>query len=170
MNGHRHSIRLNGYDYSSPGLYFVTICAIDRKCIFGNVENGNMIPNELGIIIQSTWESLPNHHPVELDIFQIMPNHLHFIIYLQGGSRPAPTLGLIIGFLKSESTKQFHNSVGATRGSPDGSTRGSPDNHPTIWQRNYFEHIIRNEKEYLAISQYIQENPTNWQGDKLWVE
>lgn len=84
MNKQRHSIRLKNYDYSQSGLYFTTICTQNRLCIFGDMEL-----NEMGKIVANMWESLPKHHPVELDAFQIMPNHVHFIIQIvdSGGSR-----------------------------------------------------------------------------------
>lgn len=128
----RKQIRLKEYDYSQQGYYFVTICTQNRECIFGNVGVGRdrpdgakpeMVLNEMGKIVQSVWESLPKHHPVKLDQFQIMPNHVHMIIIIRngtgiarrastGGSRPAPTeykqtLGFIIGLFKSEITKRI---------------------------------------------------------------
>lgn len=135
-----------------------------------------MILNKIGTIIEYVWKSLPNHHPVELDAFQIMPNHVHFILHIvsdrvqtgrsrpnnTGGARPAPTskLGTIIGLFKSECTKQIHG-VGATRGSPVSKTHGF-----TIWQRNYYERIIRNKEEYVKIQEYIKLNPSMWERDR----
>jgi len=112
MAKHRKSIRLKNYDYSQSGLYFVTICTQNRECIFGNIINNNvgvgrdrpisMILNQYGKIIENVWESLPDHHSIELDVFQIMPNHVHFILHIVlGASRRAPTtLGFIVGMLK----------------------------------------------------------------------
>lgn len=85
----RQSIRLRDYDYSQNGLYFVTICTHNRESLFGEIKNGEMVLNEFGNIVQSVWGSLPKHHNVELGCFQIMPNHLHFVLGLTGGSRPA---------------------------------------------------------------------------------
>ena len=158
MIKNRKQIRLKQYDYSQNGYYYVTICAQNRLCIFGDIINGKMIFNHTGKIVENVWKTLPTHHPVKLDVFQIMPNHVHFIIQIidMGGSRPAPTkLGTVVGLLKSECTKQI-NIVGARRDAPQ-STRGSPKIH--VWQRNYYEHIIRNEKELFAIRRYIEENP-----------
>src|SRR5207249_1551313 len=92
----RKSIRLKGYDYSQPGLYFVTICAFARKCLFGTVVDGVMRVNEAGNIIDECWDDLPNHYPnVELDEFGVMPNHVHGIVALvepaAGGSETPPT-------------------------------------------------------------------------------
>lgn len=116
--------------------------------------------NDFGEIVANIWESLPNHHPVKLDMFQIMPNHVHFIIeIIMGASRRAPTiLGTIVGLFKSECTKQMNN-VGATRGSPNFKTHSSP------WQRNYYEHVIRNENELIKIRKYIKYNPLFWNRD-----
>jgi len=174
----RKSIRLKGYDYSQSGWYFVTILTQNRICLFGDIKNQpvgvgrdrpvSMVLNDCGKIIELIWRSLPKHHPVELDVFQIMPNHVHFIIHIfntdrtrpndAGGSRPAPTktkLGTVIGLFKSECSKQIHI-VGATR--------GSPEIH--IWQRNYYEQIIRNEFDLNKIREYIYSNPLMWERDR----
>jgi len=178
MEKHRKQIRLKNYDYSQSGLYFVTICTENRKRLFGDIvgvgrdrppligrdrsmpdePRVSMILNQYGTIVKNVWKSLPDHHSVELDAFQIMSNHVHFILHIVlGASRRAPTtLGTIVGLFKSECTKQINN-VGATRGSPDSKTRGSPKIH--IWQRNYYEHIIRNENELIIIREYIKLNP-----------
>ena len=167
----RKSIRLSSYDYSQDGWYFVTICSHERECIFGEIQNEKMVLNDVGKIVKNIWQSLPNHHPVELDTFQIMPNHIHFIIHIvdAGRSRPTPTtttttLGTIVGLFKSECTKQINAIVGATRGSPVSLTRGSFKIH--VWQRNYFECIIRNEKELEKIRKYVKLNPTLWHRDR----
>lgn len=166
----RKQIRLKRYDYSQQGCYFVTVCAQNRECIFGNIvgvgrDRPEMVLNELGKITQFVWESLPKHHSVELDQFQIMPNHVHMIIIITGasrravgGSRPAPTaeykptLGFIVGLFKSEITKQI---------------RIIMDNPEfPIWQRNFYEHIVRNESELNKIRVYIKTNPEMWNRDR----
>lgn len=168
MDKNRQSIRLKNYDYSKSGYYFVTICTENRLCIFGDIVVGatrgsptHMELNEMGKIIENIWESLPNHHPVKLDTFQIMPNHVHFIIQIVdsggsrpndvGGSRPAPTtVGTIVGLFKSECTKQIRI--------------GSPKTH--VWQRNYYEHIIRTENDLNKIREYIINNSLMWDRDR----
>jgi len=81
---HRRSIRLKHYDYSEPGDYFVTICTKNRKCLLGNIVDGKMVLNKLGLIVKRCWHDLPNHYPnVILDEFIIMPNHIHGIIFGQ---------------------------------------------------------------------------------------
>lgn len=159
----RQSIRLKKYDYSQSGWYFVTICTHDRDFLFGEIINGNMKLNDMGKIVHDVWYSLPDHHHVKLDVSQIMPNHIHKIIIIpscRGFARKTPTfknvtagsLPCIIRSFKSEITKQIRRLT----------------NKPEmiVWQRNYYEHIIRNEPEYVRICQYIADNPTNWETDQ----
>lgn len=157
----RKSIRLKSFNYSSPGWYYVTICTRNRECLFENITTAGttqMTLNHLGKIIHQVWETTPKHHPVALDIFQIMPNHIHSIIRLMGqsprsgGSRPAPTLGTIIGLFKSECTKQIRR------------TSNSPA--MIIWQRNYYESIIKTETDLQKIRKYIKINPQMWHRDR----
>jgi len=159
MRYHRRSIRLKDYDYASDGWYFVTICVQDRHELFGKIVGATrgspsrMISNKYGKIIENIWQTLPDHHPIKLDIFQIMPNHIHFIIVLEeGGSRPAPTLGTIIGLFKSECTKRMRQTIQYL--------------NQIVWQRNYYEHIIRNQKSLNRIRNYIRNNPQNWEFDR----
>lgn len=161
----RKSIRLPGYDYSQSGWYFITICSYKHECIFGEIVDGEMKLNEWGSIIHDIWKSLPNHHPVELDAFQIMPNHVHFILLIssvgRGIARNAPTFGdvtagslsCIIRSFKSECSKQIHFLF--------------PNIH--IWQRNYFEHIIRDDGDLNRIREYIIDNPMNWEIDEMYT-
>ena len=167
MRHRRRSIRLPGYDYSQPGLYFVTICTQNKKCFFGKIENGIVHPNRYGKIILEQWEWLEKQYPyIKLDMWILMPDHLHAIIYIKhqnftmdccrGGSRTAPTsggikrktLGRLIGAFKTISTKHINHLRNST---------GSK-----LWQRGYYERIIRNEREYYAIRKYITDNPIYW--------
>lgn len=149
MIKNRQSIRLKNYDYSQSGLYFMTICTQNRECLFGDIIGHpvSMILNQYGKIIENVWESLPDHHSVELDVFQIMPNHVHFILHIVlGASRRAPTmLGFIVGMFKTECTKQI-NKLRNTHGQK-------------IFQRNYYERIIRTENDLNKIREYIKLNP-----------
>jgi len=169
----RRSIRLKGYDYSQAGLYFVTICCQDRICRFGKVVNGEMILNEYGQIAYNEWLKTPDiRKNVELDEFVIMPNHIHGIIRLMdwgelhssglhsseiSGVRgtplrsPSQTVGAIIRGYKSSVTKQL----------------GLLDFGEKLWQRNYHDHIIRDEQSHKRISEYIINNPAKWTGDKF---
>jgi putative transposase len=160
---HRRSIRLKGYDYRQAGMYFFTICTKDRAYLFGEVVDGEMRLNEKGQIVADTWQWLAiQYKHIVLDAWVIMPNHLHGIIvivdeYCRGGSRTAPTqqrkpIGRLIGAFKTVSTKHINN-IRNTPGFP-------------VWQRNYYEHIIRNEESLTQIRQYILNNPGQWEFDR----
>lgn len=159
---HRHSIRLKGYDYSQSGVYFVTIVAWQREMLFGEIRDGEMVLNEFGKIIADTWKWLETQYEyVELGAWVVMPNHLHAILIIhenrRGDSRIAPTttkrkpLGRLIGAFKTVSTKHI-NLLRNTEGQ-------------VVWQRNYYEHIIRNERGMDNITRYIESNPLNWADD-----
>ena len=159
---HRRSIRLKEYDYSQAGAYFVTIVAWQREVLFGEIVNGEMVLNDFGKIVSKKWQWMETQYEyVELDAWILMPNHLHGILIIhddgRGGSRPAPTpikhkpLGGLIGAFKTVSTKQI-NLLRDTEGQ-------------VVWQRNYYERIIRNEPEMDRISRYIESNPSMWVDD-----
>jgi len=163
----RSSIRLRNYDYSQPGAYFVTICIQDRsKRLFGNVVDGKMALNGTGEIVRNEWhKTFQIRNELKMDEYVVMPNHLHGIIIVRdvpvgATRRVAPTnangpkpgsIGAIIGQFKSVTAKQI-NRIRNIQGRP-------------VWQRNYFEHIIRDEKSLYAIRRYIQDNPLNWDSD-----
>ncbi len=165
---HRRSIRLRGYDYSSSGAYFVTICTKQRECLFGEIVDATMRSSEAGKIIQQVWHTLPRHHPnIDLDIFVVMPNHTHGIIVMtdtsvvgaglalprsRAAASGAPTLGDVIRTFKSISAIQVNRVLTRT---------GQP-----LWQRGYYEHIIRNETSLERIREYTAVNPQNWMIDK----
>lgn len=188
---HRRSIRLKGYDYSQAGAYFITVCCQDKELRFGKIENDKMVLNEFGTIAYNEWNQLPERFSnFELDVFQIMPNHMHGIIVLVGaGFTPAQndktaeaskaaanpdrtgTIGDIIGAYKSlvanECLKIFKSrwvGVNIGAGVNPAPTMGK------LWQRNYYEHIIRNEQSYQTISNYIITNPSKWKDDKFYLE
>jgi REP element-mobilizing transposase RayT len=149
----RRSIRLNGYDYSQEGAYFVTICTCDREPSLGRIVEGEMIRNERGEVVARSWLWLAQRYPfVGLDEWVVMPSHLHGIIVLRrGGSRTAPTkpLGRLVGAFKTVSTKQI-NRLRATPGA-------------SFWQRNYYEHVIRNEAELDRLRRYMLDNLVEWE-------
>ena len=216
---HRKSLRLNGYDYSKEGIYFITICCQNRDCRFGKIKNKEMISNEYGNTAYNEWVRLSERFSnFELYVFQIMPNHMHEIILLRtttnvgagftparmetqtghlqntqpnfackhnvntiqsqklystqphnvNNSQPhnvrigqpqgiAPTIGDIVGAYKSLVTNgclAIYKSKNETMGQ--------------LWQRNYYERIIRNEQLYQTISDYIINNPAKWQNDKFY--
>lgn len=147
---HRRSIRLRDYDYSSSGAYFVTICTHQRECLFGDEVNGDMQLNELGQIVESQWRQIPEHYPaIQLDEFIVMPNHVHGIICIND---LAPAVGEIVRAFKARCThaiNQKHNN------------RNGP-----LWQRNYYDRVIRDDQELILIRQYVANNAARWSEDE----
>jgi len=167
---HRRSIRLKGYDYAQPGAYFVTICVQNRECALGEVVDGEVRLNEWGQAVEAEWQALPGRFPyVELDAFVVMPNHVHGIMMMvdgdRGGAVAAPTneggetlplrepLGKMVAYFKYQTTKRL-NAHRATPGAK-------------FWQRNYYEHVIRNDVDLKRIREYIHHNPARWAEDQL---
>ena len=166
----RRSIRLQNYDYSKAGSYYITVCTRNRELLFGDVVRGQMKRNEIGQIVQNVWDSLPQFYDgIELDAFIIMPNHLHGIIVIRsavGAIHESPLqqdalrvrdrrnmfLSKIIGRLKMVSAKNI-NLFRKTSGL-------------AVWQCNYYEHIIRYEASLDRIRQYIADNPAQWEFDE----
>jgi len=162
---HRRSIRLKGYDYTLAGAYFVTIVAWQREMLFGEIVDGKMILSEFGEIVREEWERTAIVRPnVELGEYVVMPNHFHgiliFIDDIVGATRRvAPTkttlqsgsLGAVMAQFKSIVTKRINGLRNVT---------GFP-----IWQRNYYERIIRDEREMDGIHRYIESNPSMWAED-----
>jgi putative transposase len=178
---HRRSIRLKGYDYTQPGAYFVTFCSYQRMHVFGEVVNGDMVLNSIGKLAQQEWFKTAQLRPY-VKLYEselvIMPNHGHGIIWIDGEhvgalrgnahsraeQRSAPTknvpaksvapgsLGAIVRAYKSAVTYAVNGAE---------NRRGA-----ALWQRNYYEHIIRNDRELNNIRWYILNNPLNWQLDR----
>ncbi len=177
----RHSIRLKGYDYSQAGLYFITICCHDKMRLFGEIENGGMKLNDAGIIADECWKEIPMHFPdAVLHEYIIMPNHIHGIIELKQKNINNTDVGFektVVGIENFQSLqhqnkfqKMIPRSIGSIiKGFKIGVTKWFRSNTEivTIWQRNYYEHIIRNRKSYQTISEYIINNPAKWKKDKL---
>lgn len=165
----RKNIRLKNHDYSQNGFYFITICTKDKKCIFGQIvgaihespQNVHMELNENGIIVKSMIEVLPNRFPdIYIDNYIIMPNHIHMIAVIsrEGAIRESPVpkrslLSQVIGYFKMNTSKQIH----------------SINEDIDVWQRNYHDHIIRNEPKYQKIYEYIETNPLKWEMDKYYI-
>jgi REP element-mobilizing transposase RayT len=172
----RRSIRLPEYDYSQPGAYYVTIVAWQRDCLFGEVMEGEMRLTKFGLVAKQQWEKLPRRFPnIELGAFVIMPNHMHGIIVIINGrgtagnrndhdrelSRRAPTReqfqkpvkGSVPTIIRSYKSAVAYR-INLMRGTED----------IPVWQRNYYEHIIRNEQDLQNKTDYIEANP------KLWYE
>ena len=162
----RHSLRLRDYDYSQEGAYFVTICARDKVAILGGIVDGAIQLNRLENVVNKCWLEIPHHFPnVEVNAFVLMPNHIHGILVIhdcRGTACRAPTekfgrptprsLPTIIRSFKSAVTKRI-NALRKTPGAP-------------LWQRNYYEHVIRNEPDLNEIRQYILDNPVKWGMDE----
>ena len=150
---HRQSIRLNGYDYSRSGAYFITICTHEREYLFGDIVNETMELNIFGDIALSHWQELAQYHStIIMDELVVMPNHLHGIIILESSIDYKKSISEIIRGFKTFSAKAINNERGV---------RGVP-----VWQRNYYDRIIRNELELDRVRQYIISNPRNWDADK----
>ena len=189
---HRKSIRLKKYDYSDVGWYFVTICTKEKKEYFGKIVNNKMLLNSKALLIKSNWQNLINKFNIELDDFIILPNHVHGIVIIRqpivvgvsfmkpsnmnnyelnnkskmivsktnhhmellnnkkGLINQTPTIGLIIRYFKSKCSYELHKNGMIN----------------ALWQRNYYEHIIRNEPDLFRIRQYIKDNPMNWNEDR----
>jgi putative transposase len=164
----RRSIRLKGYDYALPGAYFVTLNTWHREHLFGEIVDGEMQLSEYGELVQDCWDETPAHFArVQLDAFVVMPNHVHLVIILTDSDTSrgtacrarAPTFGksipdslpTIIRSLKSAVTKRV-NELRETPSAP-------------VWQRNYYERVIRNERKLDAVRRYIVANPANWNED-----
>ena len=188
----RQTIRLPGYDYTTTGAYFVTICTQNRLELFGDIIGDRMRLSPVGKMIQRAWENIPLYGPrIGLDEFIVMPNHLHGIIVIGlfelqfncgQARRPAPTMTWdidmvgagfhprprshfiqthqsisdIIQRFKSWTTFQFQEGI---------KRKGSESMHRRLWQRNYFEHVVRNDEDLNRIRKYIQANPANWGTD-----
>lgn len=158
---HRRSIRLKGYDYSQSGAYFITLVTYRRECLFGNIVDGEMRLSSMGRIADEHWRAIPEHFPqMELGAYVIMPNHVHGVIVIQSVGAThwfAPTangpkrgsIGAIIGAYKMSVTRRIQKELNSTG----------------IWQRNYYEHIIRNDEEHNRIHLYIEANIDNWAMD-----
>ncbi len=181
----RRSIRLKGYDYSKEGLYFVTICCQDRAHRFGKVVNGQMLLNAAGLMVDKWIKEISNKFPdIQIDEYVIMPNHIHLIIENIGlhnasavrvdlcvdpknddinhpieGEHKGSPLHRVVQWFKTMTTNSYIQGV---------KTLGWEPFNKKIWQRNYYEHIIRDDRAYHNIAQYIQNNPLNWDKDKFY--
>ncbi len=183
---HRRSIRLKGYDYSQAGAYFVTVVAWHRECLFGEIKNAEMRLNRIGKIVEHEWLELPKRLSyVELGAYAVMPNHFHGILFIHemvGATHHGPTrsrldskpsssitqerpdgsplphgpkpasLGAILAQFKSRATKRIWK-IPEFRDTP-------------IWQRNYYEHIIRDKTDLQNKTDYIEANPLLWEQDE----
>ncbi len=155
----RKPVRLTDYDYSSAGVYFITVCIKDRKSLFWNnvgATIGRPQKHELskyGKIADCAIHQIPQHYPdIKLDNYVVMPNHIHLLLSIEGDTlgRPvvAPTISQVVQQMKGYVSKQ----IGCS-----------------IWQKSFIDHIISNEKDYIEHYKYIENNPINWAEDDLYV-
>jgi len=192
----RKSIRLKGYDYSQAGLYFITICVQNRACLLGNIIDGKMNLNDAGVMVENEWLALVKRFSnIKLHEYIVMPNHFHAILeitddpvgatlvvapnnavdqQLRGYPSWVPqrrpqrisqsvmankkTLGNMVGAFQSITTNEYIREV---------KNNNWQRFDKKLWQRNYWEHIIKNESDYNRIANYIIENPVKWERDKL---
>ena len=169
----RNTNRIPQHNYAEPGYYFITICTENRRQLFGTIENDKIILNDIGNMVDVWWQKIfERYQNILIDEYIIMPNHIHGIINNVGAGFPrpksfygdndinnkinghgnrAPTIGNIIAYFKYQSTKQI-NKI---------------QNNPGIkvWQRNFYDHIIRNDKSLNKIREYIINNPATWNND-----
>jgi REP element-mobilizing transposase RayT len=172
----RRSIRLQEYDYSQKGLYFVTICCQDKICRFGDIAEYEMILNNVGQVAKQCWLDIPKHFPhIVLHEFIIMPNHIHGILEIAESVEaknlspegsisfrsPSKTIGSVIRGFKIGVSKWFRENQRTNNYSSLHKTK-------SIWQRNYYEHIIRDSYSHKNIADYIINNPYNWQQDDYY--
>ena len=171
---HRRSIRLKDFDYSQPGAYFITICTYNRECLLGDVVNSDVLHSVVGQVAVAEWvRSAQIRREIVLDEFIVMPNHIHGVVMLSppdaGATNPVPSavgatgrsplpkgpspksIGAFVAGYKSSVTKRI-NEIRNTPGAP-------------VWQRNYYEHVIRNEDELNRKREYIRNNPSKWESD-----
>jgi REP element-mobilizing transposase RayT len=179
---HRRSIRLRGYDYSSPGAYFITICSHNKRFLFGNVADGQMQRNDYGEIVQEEWfRSATIRKEIQLDAWMVMPNHVHGVVMITPvaahGYVPGTTLarhravGHGVGAHSHAPLQRRPHSLATFVGGFKGAAkkrinkmRGTPG--APVWQENYYDHIIRNEDELNKIREYILTNPLRWAYDR----
>ena len=181
MDYHRRSIRLRGYDYAQIGYYFVTVCVQHRDCLLGEIINGRIKLNPIGKMVNLWWgETMNKFTPERQYDFVIMPNHIHGIVVINGvgadrcvcpnntieltnsheGAHIGAPLPHIIRWFKTMTTNEYLKNISIMKW---------PNIDKRLWQRNYYEHIIRNEKDYWAIKQYMENNPKNWEKDELFI-
>lgn len=170
IHRNRKNIRLCGYDYSSAGCYFITICTKDRECFFGNIKNEKFEYSSIGAIAYTFWNEIPKHFPqVQLGEFKIMPNHIHGIIEIVHPLPVGPRHGMAPQ--QNEFGKTIPGSVSAIIGQYKSSvTRWCNNNDFNFsWQTRFHDHIIRDDAEYDRIERYIADNVDNWDDDKLFT-
>jgi putative transposase len=145
----RKALRLRYLDYSAPGVFFVTVCAHGRRRTFGEVSDDRVVLSAAGLIVERQIDQLPERlTSVALDSFVVMPNHVHVLIELHERARQASPLRVVVGSFKSGSSRE----INALRGTPG----------TQIWQRGYYDHVVRDEDDLMRAREYIEMNPIRW--------
>lgn len=169
----RKNLRLKNYDYAQNGMYFITICTHNKRCLFGRITNNarrgdprgrpQVELNKWGRLAAEAFDDVERIYGVAIDERIIMPNHIHFIVIIDNTSgsrataRVAPTVGRIVGAYKSLVYNRTLSAVKENEG-----------HLGRLWQRNYYEHVIRNDADLYETRGYIQANPAKWTEDKLY--
>ena len=160
---HRKSIRLKGYDYSQAGYYFVTAAALNMQCIFGEIIGDEMRLSRFGEVVKEEWlRSAEKRREIELDQFVVMPNHIHGIIIIKRAQHAVPVRESF-GRPAAGSLPTIMRAFKAATAKTINELRGTPGK--AVWHRNYYEHIIRDDKDLDRIREYIFYNPSQWNED-----
>lgn len=156
----RKTLRLPGFDYRTPGAYFISICTLGKRCLFGRVASRHVVLSAMGKIVEEEWLLTAERRPyLTLDTHVIMPNHVHGLIFIRGPVRTAGglagsggrrrSLSSIVGGFKAAASRRI-------------ATQLSEGNRSTLWQRGYHEHVVRDSENLDAIRAYIATNPARW--------
>lgn len=164
----RKTTRLRDYDYSQPGFYFITICTQDHRNLLGEIVDGEMQLNAVGETVECWWQRLPERYHVQLDCYVVMPNHFHGVVVIpdedgtgahidaETGAHIGAPLQQIVRWFKTMTTNEYLRGVKTHHWRPF---------EKRLWQRNYYEHVIRGDKDLAAIREYICNNPLKWELD-----
>lgn len=157
----RKPTRLRGYDYRTPALYHVVTTTHGNICRFGNIRGGILHLNDIGKMVQGVWEDIPSAFPtISLDVSIVMPNHLHGIVFIE--PQPANTLGPALGDIM-----KWFKSITTSRYSQGVRELAWPRYEGRLWHRNYYDHIVRDDRDLDRIRDYIEANPSNWDTDRF---
>jgi len=165
----RKSLRMSHYDYNTPGAYFLTFCTHNRKNVLSRIvgaihESPKPRLTTCGKILESVIQNIPRHLHVTVDRYVIMPNHVHLIAVIteedalreihESPLQSRSIMSKLIGYIKMNASKAIRQHYGDM----------------SVWQRGYYDHVIRNQQDYVALAEYIQTNPLRWELDKLYAE
>ncbi len=163
---HRRSIRLPNYDYSIEGAYFVTICSFQKGCIFGEIQNEEVLLNSFGKTLEEEWYRVPLIRPeITLDKFVVMPNHVHGIRWINEAATSVG-IGRTSRAPLQRKPRSLSSCMAQFKATVTYRIRAMAPEHTNVWQRNYYERVIRSERELDDIRRYIIENPIKWEMDE----